>query len=175
REPLPREPLAIVHRATPRPRHAVRVDRGAHERPNHPRPARSLCHQTVDSPAMGFEFIPPRSGGINGTTALHDFAGSSDDLVGRLYDRVAAALLWIAAFAFAAGVFFTITLLLGGLPPTEPVAVGLVTIERYSKLKDYVEAALFFLIVPPLTVWLRRAGATLLAREQRRFITRRDM
>src|SRR5881275_1474977 len=93
----------------------------------------------------------------------------------RPYDRLAAALLWIAAFAFACGVFLSLTLLLGGLPPTEPVAVGLVTIERYSKLKDYVEAALFFLIVPPLTVWLRRAGATLLAREQRRFITRRDM
>ena len=84
--------------------------------------------------------------------------------MGRLYDRVAAALLWIAAFAFATGIFFSITLLLGGLPPTEPVAVGLVTIERYSKLKDYLEAALFFLIVPPLTVWLRRAGEKLLAR-----------
>jgi hypothetical protein len=92
-----------------------------------------------------------------------------------LYDRLSAALLWIAAFAFACGVFLSLTLLLGGLPPTEPVAVGIVTIERYSKLKDYVEAALFFLIVPSLTVWLRRLGARLLAREQRRFITRRDM
>src|SRR5438067_13423394 len=95
--------------------------------------------------------------------------------MGRLYERVAAALLWIAAFAFATGIFFSITLLLGGLPPTAPVAVGLVTIERYSKLKDYVEAALFFLTVPPLTVWMRRAGARLLAHEQRRFIARRDM
>ena len=95
--------------------------------------------------------------------------------MGRLYERVAAALLWIAAFAFATGIFFSITLLLGGLPPTEPVAVGLVTVERYSKLKDYVEAALFFLTVPPLTVWLRRIGARLLAHEQRRFVTRRDM
>src|SRR5436190_13985722 len=95
--------------------------------------------------------------------------------MGRLYERVAAAILWIAGFAFATGVFFSITLLLGGLPPTEPVAVGLVTVERYSKLKDYVEAALFFLTVPPLTVWLRWIGARLLAREQRRFIARRDM
>src|SRR5205085_2596093 len=83
--------------------------------------------------------------------------------------------LWIAAFAFACGVFLSLTLLLGGLPPTEPVGVGIVTIERYSKLKDYVEAALFFLLVPPLTGWLRRSGARLLAHEQRLFIARREM
>src|SRR5438876_725101 len=92
-----------------------------------------------------------------------------------LRSSVFGALLWIAAFAFATGIFFSITLLLGGLPPTAPVAVGLVTVERYSKLKDYIEAALFFLTVPPLTVWLRWIGVRLLAREQRRFVTRRDM
>jgi hypothetical protein len=95
--------------------------------------------------------------------------------MGRLYDRVAAAMLWIAAFAFAAGLFFSLTLLLSGLPPTPPVAVGLVTIERYSKLRDYLAAAIFLLGVPPLTVWLQRVGARLLAREQRRFTPRRDM
>ena len=93
----------------------------------------------------------------------------------RLYDRLTAALLWVAAFAFATGLFFSITLLLQGLPPTAPVAVGLVTVERYSKLKDYLEAALFFLTLPPLTVVFRHAGGRLLAHEQRRFITRRDM
>ena len=72
----------------------------------------------------------------------------------RLYDRIAGAFVWIAAFSLAAGVFLSITLLLRGLPATEPVAVGLVTIERYSKLRDYVSAALFFLLVPPLTIWL---------------------
>lgn len=92
-----------------------------------------------------------------------------------LHERLSAALLWIAAFAFASGIFLSLTLLLSGLPPTEPVAVGIVTIERYSKLKDYLEAALFFLTVPPLTVWLRRLGARLLLHEQRRFVTRRDM
>ena len=74
----------------------------------------------------------------------------------KLYDRIAAAFVWIAAFCLAAGVFLSITLLFRNLPPTDPVAIGLVTIERYSKLRDYLGAALFFLLVPPLTVWLQR-------------------
>ena len=74
----------------------------------------------------------------------------------KIYDRIAAAFVWIAAFCLAAGVFLSLTLLLRNLPPTAPVAVGLVTIERYSKLRDYLGAALFFLLVPPLTVFLQR-------------------
>ncbi|HVG24144.1 MAG TPA: hypothetical protein VND45_08335 [Thermoanaerobaculia bacterium] len=74
----------------------------------------------------------------------------------KLGDRIVAAFVWIAAFSLAAGVFFTLTLLLRDLPPTAPVAVGLVTIERYSKLRDYAGAALFFLLVPPLTIWFQR-------------------
>lgn len=74
----------------------------------------------------------------------------------KLYDRIAAAFVWIAAFCLATGVFLSLTLLLRSLPPTEPVAIGLVTIERYSKLRDYLGAALFFLLVPPLTVALQR-------------------
>src|SRR5688572_8560644 len=94
----------------------------------------------------------------------------------RLYDRIAAALVWVAAFSFAAGVFFSITLLFRGFPPTDPVAIGIVTIERYSKLEDYVTAALFFLGVPPLTVWLHGVGRRLIAREQSRFVRRdRDL
>jgi hypothetical protein len=84
-----------------------------------------------------------------------------------ILDRIAAALLWIAAFALAAGVFLSATLLLRGLPPTEPVAIGLITILRYSKLADYVAAALFFLAVPPLTIVLRRAAERELARLRR--------
>jgi hypothetical protein len=81
-----------------------------------------------------------------------------------LHKRIVSAFVWIAAFAFACGVFLTLTLLLRNLPPTQPVANGLVTILRYSKLRDYVTAALFFLLVPPLTIWLcgifaRAAGA----------------
>lgn len=74
----------------------------------------------------------------------------------KLYDRIAAALVWFAAFCLATGVYLSITLLFGNLPPTEPVAVGLVTIERYSKLRDYLGAALFFLLVPPLTIGFQR-------------------
>lgn len=71
-------------------------------------------------------------------------------------DRILAAFVWIAAFALATGVFLSLTLLFRSLPPTSPVAVGLVTIQRYSKLRDYLGAALFFLLVPPLTIWFRR-------------------
>lgn len=72
-----------------------------------------------------------------------------------LIERIESAFLWIAAFCLASGVFFSITLLFKHLPPTEPVAVGVVTILRYAKLRDYLGAALFLLLVPPLTIWLR--------------------
>jgi hypothetical protein len=85
----------------------------------------------------------------------------------RLLDELTRALLWLAAFAFACGVFFSITLLLRNLPPTPPRAIGVVTIERYSKLHDYVIAALFFLLVPPLTIWFRRIGARVEASHRR--------
>lgn len=84
----------------------------------------------------------------------------------RLYDRITSAFGWIAAFSFATGVFLSITLLLRHLPPTEPVAVGLVTIERYSKLRDYVGAALFFLLVPVLTIVFRRLFETMAGRQR---------
>jgi hypothetical protein len=73
----------------------------------------------------------------------------------RLYDRITGALVWTAAFCLAAGVFLSITLLFKSFPPTDPVAIGVVTIARYSKLRDYLGAALFFLLVPPLTIWLQ--------------------
>lgn len=73
-----------------------------------------------------------------------------------LSDRIVRAFLWIAAFSLAAGVFLSATLLFNALPPTKPVAVGVVTIDEYSKLRDYLGAALFFLLVPLLTLWFRR-------------------
>jgi len=78
-----------------------------------------------------------------------------------LSDRITAALLWASAFCFATGVFFSLTLFFPSLPPTKPVAVGLVTILRYSKLRDYLGIALFFLTVPPLTIVFHRYGARL--------------
>jgi hypothetical protein len=85
----------------------------------------------------------------------------------NLRARIVSAFVWIAAFCLAGGMFLSLTLLLKNLPPTAPVATGVVTILRYSKLQDYVTAALFFLLVPPLTIWLHRVfertGATLLS------------
>src|SRR5687767_6076945 len=72
-----------------------------------------------------------------------------------LFERISAAFLWIAAFCLATGVFFSLTLLFKYLPPTDPVAIGVVTIQRYAKIRDYLGAVLFFLLVPPVTVWLR--------------------
>src|SRR5260221_9868511 len=73
-----------------------------------------------------------------------------------LAEQLSSALLWMAAFAFACALFFCATLLTRDLPPTAPVAIGVVTIEHDSKLRDYVNAALFFLLVPPFTLLLRR-------------------
>ena len=75
-----------------------------------------------------------------------------------LYDRIASALLWLAAFCFATGVFFSLTLEFRALPPVKPVAVGVTTIEHYSKLRDYLAAALFMMLVAPLTIWFRKIG-----------------
>jgi len=79
--------------------------------------------------------------------------------------RILSALLWIAAFCFAAGVFLALTLFFPSLPPTKPVAIGLVTILHYAKIKDYLAIALFFLTVPALTVVFQRYGRTLMPRE----------
>jgi hypothetical protein len=81
-----------------------------------------------------------------------------------LSDRIIAALLWTSAFCFATGVFFSLTLFFPSLPPTKPIAVGLVTVLRYSKLKDYLGIALFFLSVPPLTIVFHRYGERLMPR-----------
>ncbi len=93
---------------------------------------------------------------------------------GSLYDRIASAFLWIAAFSFATGVFFTLTMLFGIFPPTNPVAVGVVTIRHYAKSKDYFAAALFFVLVPLLTLWFQRTGERLIAGAQSRFAWRPD-
>jgi hypothetical protein len=75
-----------------------------------------------------------------------------------LIQRTIRALLWIAAFSFALGIFLSLTLLLRDLPPTPPVAVGRVTAERASKLHDYAAALLFFIIIAPATIALYRLG-----------------
>jgi hypothetical protein len=77
----------------------------------------------------------------------------------ELTARAVRALLWIAAFSFALGLFLSLTLLLRAIPPTAPVAVGRVTIERASKLRDYIAALMFFVVVPPATILFYRLGS----------------
>jgi hypothetical protein len=77
----------------------------------------------------------------------------------ELTRRTIAALLWVAAFAFACGVFLSLTLLLRFVPPTPLAAVGRVTIERASKARDYLGAALFFITIAPLTIAFYRIGS----------------
>ncbi|MBV9494705.1 MAG: hypothetical protein JOZ54_10700, partial [Acidobacteria bacterium] len=73
--------------------------------------------------------------------------------------RTIGALLWLAAFFFAVGIFLSATLLLRGLPPTEATAIGRVTIEGVSKQREYATLFLFFLIAPAATIPLQRLGA----------------
>jgi hypothetical protein len=84
-----------------------------------------------------------------------------------LLDQVTGALLWVAAFCFACGFFFCAALAFRNVPRTPAVAIGVVTIEHASKLRDYLSAALFLLLVPPLTVWFRRIGARIDAYHRR--------
>jgi hypothetical protein len=84
--------------------------------------------------------------------------------------RAISALIWIAAFCFASGIFLASTQLLRALPPTPHVAVGRVTIENASKLRDYATEALFFLIVPIGTIVLQRYGTSVNERLRRKAI-----
>src|ERR1051326_1663459 len=79
--------------------------------------------------------------------------------------KIASGLLWLAAFSFATGVFFSLTLWFPLLPEVKPVAIGAVTIQHYSKLRDYLGAALFMTLVAPLTVWFRALANRIVARE----------
>jgi hypothetical protein len=76
-----------------------------------------------------------------------------------LASGVIRSLLWLAAFCFATGIFLTATLLLRDVPSTPHVAVGRVTVEDASKLRDYLTALLFILIAPAATIPLYRLGA----------------
>lgn len=88
-----------------------------------------------------------------------------DDERSDLAEGVIRSLVWLAAFCFAAGIFLTATLLLRGVPPTPHLAVGRVTVENASKLRDYLTALLFFIVAPAATIPLYRLGL----RENERF------
>jgi hypothetical protein len=76
-----------------------------------------------------------------------------------LPNGVIRSLLWLAAFCFAAGIFLAATLLLRAVPPTPHIAVGRVTVENASKLRDYLTALLFFIVTPAATIPFYRLGA----------------
>lgn len=69
-----------------------------------------------------------------------------------LVKGLTAALLWCAAFAYASTWFLSATKLWRGFPPTPAVAIGILTVEQYAKTGDYFTAAMFYLLVPALTV-----------------------
>jgi hypothetical protein len=77
------------------------------------------------------------------------------------------AVVWIAAFAWAFGWFITTKKFLD-MPPTDPVAVGRVTVEGASKLQDYVRAGWFYVSVVLLTLGFGAAMTRLLERWCRR-------
>jgi hypothetical protein len=77
---------------------------------------------------------------------------------------IAAAALTIASFFYASAIFLCAQKQLGHLPPTDPVAIGRVTIERASKFHDYASFILFIAIVSIGTVALRVVAEKLLRR-----------
>jgi hypothetical protein len=73
-----------------------------------------------------------------------------------LSHALAGGLFWVASFAYACSLFFTLRKPLRNLDPEPPVAIGRVVIDSVSKTSEYAMAALFFVAVPILTILLRR-------------------
>jgi hypothetical protein len=69
---------------------------------------------------------------------------------------LASGLFWLASFAYACSLFFTLRKPLRNLDPEPPLAIGRVVIDEVSKRGEYAMAALFFIAVPILTLLLRR-------------------
>jgi hypothetical protein len=65
---------------------------------------------------------------------------------------ISTALMSIAAFCFAVTLFLIVAKLTKALPATAPVAVGRVTVDEASKLRDYAGAAIAFVLIPLLTI-----------------------
>ncbi len=85
-----------------------------------------------------------------------------------LTERIESGLIWVAAFAFACGLFLSLTLTFKHLPETSPAAVGYVTINHVSKLADYLGLFLSLTLIPLLTILLReRLSGIVLAAQQR--------
>jgi len=75
-----------------------------------------------------------------------------EDRGNPLVQGLVTALLWCAAFAYAFTWFLNAGKLWRNFSPTPAVAIGTVTVQEYSKTGDYFTAAMFYLLVPSLTV-----------------------
>ena len=80
---------------------------------------------------------------------------SSDPRDAKLIRKLTSGLLWLAAFCFSLALYLTVSKSVRDLPSTDPVAVGRITVDGFSKLGDYVGAAVFYLLVPLATVGFR--------------------
>jgi hypothetical protein len=102
-----------------------------------------------------------------------------------LLRAIASSLLWGASFGWCGGLFLSIQRHFD-LPPSAAVAVGRVSIDRWSKEADYLSALFFFIavgigtvLVRPVTEWLMStwsrglAFASLEARD--RFLLRQTL
>lgn len=78
-----------------------------------------------------------------------------------LLQGLRAVLLWSASFAYACTFFFAANKLLRDVPPTPAVGIGRVTVDGVSKMRDYLGAGLFYILVPLLTVGFAHAGRRL--------------
>ncbi len=76
----------------------------------------------------------------------------AEDRDANLSRGLVSALVWIASLAFAIAWFFSIQKLLRSVPPTDPFAIGRITLDGASKLRDYLGAAILYLFVPVATV-----------------------
>lgn len=87
----------------------------------------------------------------------------SEDRDANLSRGLVSALVWIGSLAFAIAWFFSIQKLLRSVPPTEPFAIGRITLDGASKLRDYLGAAILYLFVPVATVAFHRIGSAFFA------------
>lgn len=84
-----------------------------------------------------------------------------------LVQATRSALFTAAAFLYAFTLFLCIQKQID-LPPTDPVGVGRVTVDRASKLGDYLSYGAFLVVCSAGTIALRKLGPKLFGRLRRR-------
>ncbi len=107
---------------------------------------------TVDCPSG---ILAGRQHASRGTRDPHD-CSMTEPAPTNASSSFRSLLINLAAFCYAAG-FFVSTKKFLDFAPTEPVAIGRVTVDGISKLQDYVRFGFFLLFVPLFTlllIWL---------------------